>query len=237
METFIATAAFVLILIAVISALVMAEKFINTRRKQAIIPQAKAMGFTEISAEDTSLKQGYPHFLALSTARLLYDYIVQRQLEGGIQQHILDIELRSGNGQSEKISLSLIHIPRINLPTFLIKGRDKVRFTMRLIHDVSRAAQSTLFQYHPVEIQSEIFQQHYRLMAPDSSYGFEKLFTPELIKQFEKHPNWQVEGMGDWLLFYQRGTLVKTSEFRNFSNDCMTLADGFRQSMLQSSQA
>jgi len=236
METFIATAAFVLILIVVISTLVMAEKLIRKRRKQGIMPLATAMGFTEISAEDINIKQSYPHFLALSTAHLLYDYIIQRQLEDGIQQHIFDIELRSGNGQSEKISLSLIHIPKINLPTFLIKGRDKVRFTMRLIHDVSRAAQSMLFQYHPVEIQSEMFQQHYQLMAPDSSYGFGKLFTPELMQQFEKHPSWQVEGMGDWLLFYQRGTLIKTSEFKNFTNDCMTLANGFRQSMLQSNQ-
>ena len=236
METLMLTAAFVLILVVVISAFVMAEKFIGKRRRQGIIPLAMRMGFRETSAGDFNIKESYPHFLALSTAHLLYDYVIQRQLDGGMQQHIFDIELRSGNGQSEKISLSLIHIPGINLPTFLIKGRDKVRFTMRLIHDVSRAAQSMIFQYHPVEISSEKFRQHYQLMAPDSSYGFDKLFTPELIQSFEQHPNWQVEGMGDWLLFYRRGTLVKPSEFKQFTNDCLALADGFRQSMLKSGQ-
>ncbi|NWF37135.1 hypothetical protein [Mariprofundus sp. KV] len=230
METFLITAAFVALLIMVISVLVMIETFTSKRRRQSIIPLARAMGFSEVSPEGFDIKAAYPHFLALSTAHLIHDFIIERQLEHGIQQHIFDIELRSGNGQSEKISLCLIHLPGINLPTFLIKGRDKVRFTMRLIHDVGRAAQSLIFQYHPVTIQSEAFAKQYQLMAPDSSYGFEHLFTPELVQKITDRPNWQMEGMGDWLLFYQRGTVVKARQFNSFTNDCMALADAFNQS-------
>lgn len=230
METFLFTAAFVALLVVVISVIVMIEKFNSKRRKQSIIPLAQEMGFTEINPEDFNIKERYPHFLALATAHLSHNFILQRQLESGLQQHIFDIELRSGNGQSEKISLCLIHLPGINLPTFLIKGRDKVRFTMRLIHDVGRATQSLIFQYHPVAIQSEAFAKHYQLMAPDSSYGFEYLFTPELVDKITCIPNWQMEGMGDWLLFYQRGTMVKASQFNSFANDCMAIAEAFNQS-------
>jgi len=230
METFLMTAAFVVLVIVLISALVMAEKLLSKRRRQSMIPLAKEMGFSEISPDGFNIKEAYPHFLALSTAHLIHDFIIQRQLEGGIQQHIFDIELRSGNGQSEKISLCLICLPGINLPTFLVKGKDKVRFTTRLIHDVGRAAQSLIFQYHPVAIQSEAFEKYYQLTAPDSSYGFEHLFTPELIRKFINHPKWQMEGMGDWLLLYQRGTIIKPSRFEAFVNDCMDLANGFNQS-------
>jgi hypothetical protein len=228
METVLIIAAFVIVIVVLVFILVQIEKFWSKRRCKAILPRAVDLGFTKTVAEGFSIKEHYPPFIALTPAYLTSDFIIQRQLDGEKQQHIFNIELRSGQGQCEKITFCLIHLPGINLPTFLIKGQDKMRFTMRLIHDVSRSAQTFIYHYHPVPVStSETFQKHYQLLAPEGRDDFQKIFKPELIQLFETHPEWQVEGMGEWLLFYRRGTLVKPSKFKDFVTESMTIADAF----------
>jgi len=45
------------------------------------------------------------------------------------------------------------------------------------------------------------------------------------------HPNWQVEDMADWLLFYQRGSMIKAPELHTLANDCMILANAFHRNI------
>jgi len=56
METFLFIAAFLLLLIDVISIIVGIEKLMSKRRKQAMMPIATEMGFSEVSTDGLNIK-------------------------------------------------------------------------------------------------------------------------------------------------------------------------------------
>ena len=225
METLLVIA--VVILLGVIIVLV---KFWTNRRRKNLVLRASLLGFTELPSKDFNIKNTYPSFLLLQRAHLIHDLILQRKLNRELLQHVFNIELRGGN-EHEKITLSLFRLPGLQLPKFMIKGRDKIRFTTRILHDVGRFTQSLLHHYHVLPIKlSKDFQKQYELLAPAESHGLERLFTSELIQLFEKHPGWQVEGMEDWLLLYHRATMIKPTQFSNFVTESQTLAEAFFKS-------
>lgn len=228
MESFLVIAVFSGIIVCVISVLVLIEKYWCNRRREAILPRATQLGFTELPSANFDIKKNYSPFLVLRSAHLINDFVIHRGLDREKQQHVFDIELHSGRGQCEKMTLCVIRLPNLNLPKFMIKGRDKIRFTMRFLHDINRSIQTLLSHYRPIGLAfSKKFQRHYKVLTPEDRHGLQGVFNPELIQLFENHIGWQVEGMGDWLLFYRRGILVRPSLFEKFVTECQELAEGF----------
>lgn len=227
MDIFLSIVAVIGVLLGLIIVLFRIEKFWKNRRRKTLLPQALQFGFTELPSKDFNIRTNYPSFLLLQRAHLNHDLILQRKLGRGLLQHVFDVDLRGGN-QHEQITLCLVRFPDLQLPKFMIRGRDKIRFTMRIIHDVGRFTQSYLNHYHALPIKlSEDFQKQYELLAPNDSHGLERIFTSELIQLFEEYAGWQVEGMEDWILLYRRGIMVKPSQFSNFVSESQTLAEGF----------
>ncbi|MES9873482.1 MAG: hypothetical protein ABW146_10240 [Candidatus Sedimenticola sp. 6PFRAG7] len=216
-------------IIGLVAILFLIANYLSNRRIGAIITQGTLLGFSALPVKGFNPRSLAPSLLLLERTRVMDNLLLQRVTGGGEQsQYIFDIELRGGEAQHEKMTVCLQQLKELQIPPFMLKGRDKTRFTTRFLHDLTRMTQSWLHHYRPVQIDApDDFNNHYELLAPAGGREIKRHFTTRLLRLLETHPGWQMEGAGEWLFLYRRGELVKAHQLVGFVTECQVLGQGF----------
>ncbi|MET0106080.1 MAG: hypothetical protein ABW072_13200 [Sedimenticola sp.] len=216
-------------IVLVVILLYLVSSLLERRRQAELVSRAALLGFKAVQPEEFRPREMFPELLLLKQAHPTNDLLLKREASGRQpSQYIFDMELHGGQGQSESMTVFLLHAADLDLPPFLLKGRDKTRFTARLIHDVTRATQSWLHHYKAVSVDApQQFTRQYELLSTETNPGLRSYFTQSLTNSLASKPGWQVEGVGQWLLLYQRGILVRPSGLTDFVTECQAIAHLF----------
>lgn len=182
----------------------------------ALAPRLK-MSFTEregsLAAEgfcDLQLfRQGHSHALR---------NILRGRPDGAAEALLCDYEYVTGSGknrQTHRQSVAALAYARGGLPHFELRPEN-------LLHRIG-----SLFGYQDIDFPgSPGFSKSYLLRGADEP-AIRALFGLNLLRYFEDHAGWSVEGRGSWLVCWRQGRLAAPEELPGFLDEARLLSWAF----------
>jgi hypothetical protein len=131
---------------------------------------------------------------------------------------ICDYNYKTGDGRETRTcrqTVALLTCPKEDLPRFELRptaGFDRI---------------DPVFGYHDIDFKdSASFSNRYLLRGPDEA-AVRALFSQDLRRFFESHPDWCVDGRGPWLAIYRHDRLTPPKELPAFLEEAKLLLRAF----------
>jgi len=176
------------------------------RRDDEFRRAARRLGW-EDADEPSALPAGVGELRLFTLGRSRQAANALRGRLGRLDATLFDYRYTTGGGNSSRThrqTVLAVELPGGTLPAFELRPE-------HVLHKIS-----TALGYQDIDLDSRPeFSKAYLLRGADEA-DVRRFFQPEIVRQFERHPGWSVEGQGSWLVIYRAGKRVRPDDLREF---------------------
>lgn len=199
----------------VIGGAVAFASYLTRKRRDALAAIAERMGLSFMAADPSLYRQDFMSFhLFHQGHEQTFSNIMRGQPEGTAGVILCDYAYTNWSGTNNRgkhnihaQTVALLRYPRQPLPQFDLRPEN-------IVHRIG-----STFGCQDIDFPaSPDFSRSYLLRGPEEA-AIRSLFGINLLKFFENHPGWCVEGGGAWLAVYRSGRLVKPKDYPTFIDE------------------
>ncbi len=208
----------VLVFLTAIPALIVAVVRYEKKRTAELKLFARRIGM-EFLEKDPRIKSApFQSFPLFQKGRSKKSGNVMVEEKGPSETLIFEYRYRTGGGKNSSTHTQTI-------VAFKKNTADLPAFAMGPEYFVHRIGEK--FGMQDIDFSGEpVFSETYLLQGEDEP-AVRRLFEGKLARFFARHPKWNVEGGGDWLLVYKGGKRPKVDEIPTMIKESIELARQF----------